>query len=45
MVYDLGTESRGPGEGDVGEETGQTRPALLYDAHDGRLTPLSNDLY
>jgi len=33
MMYDLGIESREPGEGDVGEETGQTRPALQYDAH------------
>ena len=35
MIYDLGIESGEPGEGDVKEETGQTRPALLYDAHGG----------
>lgn len=42
-VYGLDTESAEAGEGEVGGETRQTMPTLLYDAHGGRLTdPLSS---
>lgn len=36
-MFDLGIESGEPGGGEVAGETRQTGPALLYDAHNGRL--------
>lgn len=38
-IYDLEAESGEPaeGEGEVGQLTRHTRPALIFDAHNGRL--------